>query len=275
MGAHRRPADQRVKHCGTKGLTDGQIRAPERGNSLKQPVFVTRDVRPREPPPPPRHRFAPPPAVREVPRTCQEIPGSRPRRHLERANAWTFPTTQPGPAQQAASQPPLITGPGRVTYGRGRSGSVGLLLRHGLAPLLVLVLVRLPDPLGLDLESLRTMDHPVLAEVVADLRGRVEQPRERCSGDSTTPSEAGSPVGGRSGAAPGLRRPRHHRPGRTGPRRTARGPFGPGGRFRAPSRQTYSTGVPQWPEGRRRGARTGRRVRVRLRSPRCLSGSSS
>lgn len=36
----------------------------------------------------------------------------------------------------------------------------------------------LPDLLGLDLESLRTMDHPVLAEVVADLRGRVEQPRE-------------------------------------------------------------------------------------------------
>lgn len=36
----------------------------------------------------------------------------------------------------------------------------------------------LPDLLGLDLESLRTMEHPVLAEVVADLRGRVEQPRE-------------------------------------------------------------------------------------------------
>ncbi|MBW5247992.1 FxSxx-COOH protein [Streptomyces poriferorum] len=36
----------------------------------------------------------------------------------------------------------------------------------------------LPDLLGLDLESLRTMDHPVLSEVVADLRGRVEQPRE-------------------------------------------------------------------------------------------------
>lgn len=36
----------------------------------------------------------------------------------------------------------------------------------------------LPDLLGLDLEALRTMDHPVLAEVVADLRGRVEQPRE-------------------------------------------------------------------------------------------------
>ncbi|TXS38016.1 FxSxx-COOH cyclophane-containing RiPP peptide [Streptomyces sp. OR43] len=36
----------------------------------------------------------------------------------------------------------------------------------------------LPDLLGLDLESLRTMDHPVLSEVVADLRDRVEQPRE-------------------------------------------------------------------------------------------------
>ncbi|MFI5769327.1 FxSxx-COOH cyclophane-containing RiPP peptide [Streptomyces sp. NPDC051658] len=36
----------------------------------------------------------------------------------------------------------------------------------------------LPDLLGLDLESLRTLDHPVLAEVVADLRGRAEQPRE-------------------------------------------------------------------------------------------------
>lgn len=36
----------------------------------------------------------------------------------------------------------------------------------------------LPDLLGLDLEALRTLDHPVLAEVVADLRGRAEQPRE-------------------------------------------------------------------------------------------------
>ncbi|MFJ7195304.1 MULTISPECIES: FxSxx-COOH cyclophane-containing RiPP peptide [unclassified Streptomyces] len=36
----------------------------------------------------------------------------------------------------------------------------------------------LPDLLGLDLESLRTLDHPVLTEVVADLRGRAEQPRE-------------------------------------------------------------------------------------------------
>ncbi|MFE7708862.1 FxSxx-COOH cyclophane-containing RiPP peptide [Streptomyces sp. NPDC057486] len=36
----------------------------------------------------------------------------------------------------------------------------------------------LPDLLGLDLESLRTLDHPVLAAVVADLRGRANQPRE-------------------------------------------------------------------------------------------------
>ncbi|WP_329028912.1 MULTISPECIES: FxSxx-COOH cyclophane-containing RiPP peptide [unclassified Streptomyces] len=36
----------------------------------------------------------------------------------------------------------------------------------------------LPDLLGLDLATLRTMDHPVLAEVVADLRGRAEQPKE-------------------------------------------------------------------------------------------------
>ncbi|MFG2600939.1 FxSxx-COOH cyclophane-containing RiPP peptide [Streptomyces sp. NPDC048462] len=36
----------------------------------------------------------------------------------------------------------------------------------------------LPDLLGLDLETLRTLRHPVLSEVVADLRGRAEQPRE-------------------------------------------------------------------------------------------------
>ncbi|WP_406383871.1 FxSxx-COOH cyclophane-containing RiPP peptide [Streptomyces sp. NBC_01618] len=36
----------------------------------------------------------------------------------------------------------------------------------------------LPDLLEIDLEALRTMDHPVLSEVVADLRGRAEQPRE-------------------------------------------------------------------------------------------------
>ncbi|MFJ9678819.1 FxSxx-COOH cyclophane-containing RiPP peptide [Streptomyces sp. NPDC101194] len=36
----------------------------------------------------------------------------------------------------------------------------------------------LPDLLELDLEALRTLNHPVLCEVVADLRGRAEQPRE-------------------------------------------------------------------------------------------------
>lgn len=36
----------------------------------------------------------------------------------------------------------------------------------------------LPDLLGLDLAELRTLEHPVLSEVVADLRGRAEQPRE-------------------------------------------------------------------------------------------------
>ncbi|MGW3685228.1 FxSxx-COOH cyclophane-containing RiPP peptide [Streptomyces sp. NPDC005125] len=36
----------------------------------------------------------------------------------------------------------------------------------------------LPDLLGLDLEALRTLDHPVLSAVVADLRERAEQPRE-------------------------------------------------------------------------------------------------
>ncbi|MFJ2175186.1 FxSxx-COOH cyclophane-containing RiPP peptide [Streptomyces sp. NPDC087851] len=36
----------------------------------------------------------------------------------------------------------------------------------------------LPDLLGLDLAALRTLDHPVLSEVMADLRGRAEQPRE-------------------------------------------------------------------------------------------------
>ncbi|MFI6726329.1 FxSxx-COOH protein [Streptomyces sp. R-74717] len=36
----------------------------------------------------------------------------------------------------------------------------------------------LPDLLELDLEALRTLDHPVLSEVVADLCGRAEQPRE-------------------------------------------------------------------------------------------------
>jgi FXSXX-COOH protein len=33
-----------------------------------------------------------------------------------------------------------------------------------------------PDVLGLDLESLRTVDHPVLAALVSDLRERVAAP---------------------------------------------------------------------------------------------------
>lgn len=36
----------------------------------------------------------------------------------------------------------------------------------------------LPDLLELDLETLRTLDHPVLAAVVADLRSRANRPRE-------------------------------------------------------------------------------------------------
>ncbi|MEI5006322.1 FxSxx-COOH cyclophane-containing RiPP peptide [Streptomyces sp. NPDC087659] len=36
----------------------------------------------------------------------------------------------------------------------------------------------LPDLLGLDLEQLRTLDHPVLSEVLAELRDRAGQPRE-------------------------------------------------------------------------------------------------
>ncbi|MFD4986767.1 FxSxx-COOH cyclophane-containing RiPP peptide [Streptomyces sp. NPDC058374] len=36
----------------------------------------------------------------------------------------------------------------------------------------------LPDLLGLDLESLRTLDHPVLTELLDDLRGRASGPRE-------------------------------------------------------------------------------------------------
>ncbi|MEU8673435.1 FxSxx-COOH cyclophane-containing RiPP peptide [Streptomyces sp. NPDC048560] len=36
----------------------------------------------------------------------------------------------------------------------------------------------LPDLLGLDLATLRTLEHPVLSAVLADLRGRSEQPRE-------------------------------------------------------------------------------------------------
>ncbi|MFD1657845.1 FxSxx-COOH cyclophane-containing RiPP peptide [Streptomyces caeni] len=36
----------------------------------------------------------------------------------------------------------------------------------------------LPDLLGLDLEELRTMRHPVLREVLADLRERAARPSE-------------------------------------------------------------------------------------------------
>lgn len=36
----------------------------------------------------------------------------------------------------------------------------------------------LPDLLGLDLEELRTIEHPVLSEVLADLRERAAQPSE-------------------------------------------------------------------------------------------------
>ncbi|MEU3959157.1 FxSxx-COOH cyclophane-containing RiPP peptide [Streptomyces buecherae] len=36
----------------------------------------------------------------------------------------------------------------------------------------------LPDVLGLDLATLRTLEHPVLDEVLGDLRDRVAQPRE-------------------------------------------------------------------------------------------------
>ncbi|WP_335935679.1 FxSxx-COOH cyclophane-containing RiPP peptide [Streptomyces sp. PTD5-9] len=36
----------------------------------------------------------------------------------------------------------------------------------------------LPELLELDLETLRTLDHPVLRDLVAELCGRAEQPRE-------------------------------------------------------------------------------------------------
>jgi len=36
----------------------------------------------------------------------------------------------------------------------------------------------LPELLELDLETLRTLDHPVLRALVAELRDRAEQPRE-------------------------------------------------------------------------------------------------
>ncbi|MFD7864778.1 FxSxx-COOH cyclophane-containing RiPP peptide [Streptomyces sp. NPDC057682] len=43
----------------------------------------------------------------------------------------------------------------------------------------------LPDLLGLDLATLRTLDHPVLAEVVADLSGRAKRPSETYWGFSS------------------------------------------------------------------------------------------
>lgn len=36
----------------------------------------------------------------------------------------------------------------------------------------------LPDLLEIDLETLRTVDHPVLKAVIEDLRGRCERPGE-------------------------------------------------------------------------------------------------
>ncbi|MGK5631362.1 FxSxx-COOH cyclophane-containing RiPP peptide [Streptomyces sp. URMC 123] len=36
----------------------------------------------------------------------------------------------------------------------------------------------LPDLQGLDLATLRTLDHPVLTEVLTELRSRIEEPTE-------------------------------------------------------------------------------------------------
>jgi len=46
----------------------------------------------------------------------------------------------------------------------------------------------LPDLLELDLEALRTLDHPVLADVLRDLRGRADKPREMLWGFSNDKS---------------------------------------------------------------------------------------
>jgi FXSXX-COOH protein len=46
----------------------------------------------------------------------------------------------------------------------------------------------LPDLLDLDLETLRTLDHPVLTEVLRELRGRADQPREMLWGFSNDKS---------------------------------------------------------------------------------------
>nr|WP_329460122.1 FxSxx-COOH cyclophane-containing RiPP peptide [Streptomyces sp. NBC_01497] len=45
----------------------------------------------------------------------------------------------------------------------------------------------LPDLCEVDLETLRTLDHPVLAEMVTELRERAERPREMLWGFSNSP----------------------------------------------------------------------------------------
>ncbi|RDG39418.1 FxSxx-COOH cyclophane-containing RiPP peptide [Streptomyces corynorhini] len=50
--------------------------------------------------------------------------------------------------------------------------------RPGTAPLGPPPAPPLPDLLALDLAALRTLDHPVLTEILTDLRARSEQPKE-------------------------------------------------------------------------------------------------
>ncbi|WP_037841044.1 FxSxx-COOH cyclophane-containing RiPP peptide [Streptomyces sp. NRRL F-5126] len=45
----------------------------------------------------------------------------------------------------------------------------------------------LPDLSEVDLETLRTLDHPVLTEMVAELRERAERPREMLWGFTSSP----------------------------------------------------------------------------------------
>ncbi|MBP0461196.1 FxSxx-COOH cyclophane-containing RiPP peptide [Streptomyces montanisoli] len=45
----------------------------------------------------------------------------------------------------------------------------------------------LPDLSEIDLETLRTLDHPVLTEMVAELRERAERPREMLWGFTSSP----------------------------------------------------------------------------------------
>ncbi|MFE3829186.1 FxSxx-COOH cyclophane-containing RiPP peptide [Streptomyces sp. NPDC059092] len=66
-------------------------------------------------------------------------------------------------------------GPDAVPDGAGAAGTAG---SSGVGSSGVDTAGELPDLLGLDLAALRTLDHPVLAEVMADLRGRAAQPRE-------------------------------------------------------------------------------------------------